>query len=82
MTTFRSEAALVGLIAAGLVPWIGWTLVRGLRQGRLPIGRGYVRRDERSGAFRFLFALWVAMAALAFVIALDLLFGMNAGDWL
>ena len=34
MTTFRSEDVLVGLVALGLVPWIGWTLARGLRKLR------------------------------------------------
>ena len=82
MTTFRSENVLVGLIAAAVVPWIGWTLARGLRDGRLPIGRAYVRRDERQGPFSLLFSLYVVAALMAAVIALDLLFGLRAGDWL
>ena len=82
MTTFRSENVLVGLIAAAAVPWIGWTLSRGLREGRLPIGRAYVSRAERRGPFNLLFGLYVAAAGLAAVIALDLLFGIRAGDWL
>ena len=82
MTTFRSENVLVGLIAAAVVPWIGWTLARGLREGRLPIGRAYVRRDERQGPFNLLLAFYVVAALMAAVIALDLLFGLRAGDWL
>ena len=81
MTTFRFEDLLVGLVAAGLIPWIGWTLARGLREGRLPIGRAYVLRDERPAAFRVLFALWIAAAAMAAFIGLDLLFNLDVGFW-
>ena len=83
MTTFRSEEGLVGLMALVIVaPWIGWTLVRGVRSGRLPIGRAYVRRDERPGAYRVLLAFWVSMCVLCFVIGLDLLFGIGVRFWL
>ena len=78
MTAFRTEDTLVGLVAgAVLLPWIGWTLFRGFRQGRLPIGRGYVARDERAAPFWVLFGLYCAAAAMAAVIALDLLFGVS-----
>ena len=82
MTTFRSENVLVGLIAATVVPWIGWTLARGIRAGRLPIGRAYVRREERQGPFNLLFGFYVVAALMAAVIALDLLFGLRFGDLL
>jgi hypothetical protein len=77
MTTFRSEDLLVGLIAGALVPWIGWTLSRGLNEGRLPIGRSYVRREERAAPFWVLFAFYTAAAGLAAMICLDLLFGLK-----
>jgi hypothetical protein len=77
MTTFRSENVLVGLIAGALVPWISLRLIRGLRDGRLPLGRNYVSRDERAGAFRALFAFYVASAVAALFISVDLLFGMR-----
>ena len=75
MTTFRSEDVLVGLVALGLVPWIIWTLRRGLREGRLPIARSYVTRKDRPAAFRLLLALYVAAALMIAYIAFDLLIG-------
>ncbi len=82
MTTFRSEDVLVGLFALALVPWIGWTLARGMRDESLPIGRSYVRRDERPGAYRALMFFWVAMAFAAAMICLDLLFKVDVRSWL
>jgi hypothetical protein len=76
----RGETILVGLIALGLVPWIGWTLARGLRDGRLPIARAYVVRAERGGAFHVLLALYAIALALAAFIAADLLLGLNWRD--
>ena len=78
MTTFRSEDTLVGLVAGAVVlPWIVWTLFRGWRGGRLPIGRGYVVRDERPAPFWALFGIYAASGVLAVVIGLDLLFGVR-----
>ena len=76
MTTFRSEDVLVALVAAGLVPWILWTVRRGLAEERLPIGRAYVGR-ERRGAFQLLLFFYVAAALLCATIAADLLFGLG-----
>ena len=75
MTIFRSEDALVGIVAIGVLPWIGWTLRRGLREGRLPILRSHVVRAERPGPFFLLFGLYAAIAMA--VIGLDLLFGLD-----
>jgi hypothetical protein len=77
VTDFQGEDMLVGLVAAGLVFWILLTLARGRREARLPIGRGYVRRDERPGAYRALLALYAAAALLVAFIALDLLFNIR-----
>ncbi len=78
-----SEDLVVGLMALGLVlPWIAWTVQRGLRNGRLPIGRAYVLRDERRGAFNSLLALYVAISALSVFIAVDLIFGLDVRSWL
>ena len=83
MTTFRSEDTLVGIIAAVVVvPWTVWTISRGLRDGKLPIGRAYVRRDERAAPFWVLLALYVAAAGMAVFISLDLLFGPTLRKWL
>ena len=77
MTIFRSEDALVGIVALGVVPWIGWTLRRGLREGRLPILRNHVVRAERPGPFFMLFGLYVLAAIAMAAIGLDLLFGLG-----
>ncbi len=83
MTTFRSEDTLVGIIAAlVVVPWTVWTISHGLRDGKLPIGRAYVRRDERAAPFWVLLALYVAAAGMAAFISLDLLFGPTLRKWL
>ena len=79
MTTFRSEDFLVGLVALGLVPWIGWTLARGLRDGRLPIGRSHLLRAERPGAFNFLLFCYVAAALLMAAIAAEYLLNLQLG---
>jgi hypothetical protein len=77
VTVFRSENVLVGLVALGLVPWIGWTMARGMRDGRLPIGRAFVHREERAGPFYLLLALYaVAMIGVA-AIGADLLLGLG-----
>jgi hypothetical protein len=77
MTNFQGQDVIVGLIAACLVPWILWTLERGVRAGRLPVGRAYVDRAERPGAYRLLVVLY-ALAALGIAfIALDLLFDIR-----
>lgn len=68
---------VIGLLAALLVPWLIWTMRRGLREGRLPIGRTYVHRAERPGPFWFMFALYVAILLTVAMIAADLLFGLN-----
>jgi hypothetical protein len=76
MTTSPSEEMLVGLMALGLVPWTAWTVIRGLRQNRLPIGRGYVSRD-RPGAFHVLLAFYLLAGLLAAVISMDLLLSLD-----
>jgi hypothetical protein len=76
MTTSLSEELLVGLVGLALIPWIGWTIRRGLRQGALPIGRAYVRRDERRAAFNVLVGLYLTAAVLVAFICADLLLGI------
>jgi hypothetical protein len=76
MTTFRSEEMLVALVAAGLVPWILWTVRRGLADARLPIGRAHVGRERRV-AFQALLFFYIAAAMLCAVIAVDLLFTLG-----
>ena len=78
MTPLRSEDMLVGLIAFATVPWIIGLLIRGRRDQRLPIGRTYVRQEERPGAYRTLLLFYIAGAALMLFIALDLMLGLGA----
>jgi hypothetical protein len=73
MTTFRSEETLVALIGLAVVLWAAWTIRRGLREEKLPIGRAYVRRDERPGAFRMLLGFYAVAALLVAFVAVDLL---------
>jgi hypothetical protein len=82
MTISRSEDVLVGLITLALVPWIGWTVARGLRSNRLPIGRNYVDRLERPAPFALLLTLYAAAAVMAVYISLDLLFEIRLKDLL
>ena len=77
MTISRSEDLLVGIIGFGVVPWTVWIILRGLRDGRLPIGRGHVRRDERAGAFAVLLGLYGIAALLVAFISVDLLLGLD-----
>ena len=78
MAEFRSEDALVGIVALGVVPWIGWTLLRGTREGRLPIVRSHVLRAERPAAFAGLFGLYLIAAIAMGWIGLDLLLGIRS----
>ncbi len=77
MSTFRSDESLVGIVALATVPWVVWILVRGVRDGRLAIGKGHVTRDERPGAFRTLFALYAGAALLMTWVGFDLLVGIE-----
>jgi hypothetical protein len=76
MTTSRSDV-LVGIVALAVVPWILWIIHRGLRDGRLPIGRGEVFRNERAAPFAVLLGFY-ALAALGMTyVGLDLIFGIG-----
>jgi len=71
------EDLLVGIVALALVPVIGWTILRGMRGGRLPMGRTYVHREERRSVFTLLLALYgLALVAVA-AISADLLLGLG-----
>ena len=75
MTISLSEELLVAIVSLGLVPWIIWTVRRGLSSGMLPIGRSHVRRDERPQAFNILLGVYGLVALLALYIAFDLASG-------
>jgi hypothetical protein len=71
------EDLLVGLIALALVPLIAWRVRRGLKDGRLPLYRTYVGRDEAGTKFALLLALHALSFVLVAVIAADLLFQLG-----
>jgi hypothetical protein len=72
------DELLVGTLCLLIVlPWILWTIRRGLTEKRLPIGRGYVARAERPGPFNALLASYVVAALLMAFVGIDLLFGLT-----
>jgi small-conductance mechanosensitive channel len=71
------EDLLVGLVALAVVPWTLWTIRRGLRDDRLPIGRIYVLRAHRPAVFGLLLAFYGVAAAMMALISLDLLAGVR-----
>ena len=71
------EDLLVGLIALALLPMIAWRVRRGLSEGRLPLYRTYVSRDEAGSKFGLLLALHALSFVLVAVIAADLLFRLG-----
>ena len=73
----RPEDMLVGLVALALLALIARRLVRGWRDGRLPLYRTYVRRDEAPGRFRLLLALHALSFVLIGVVSADLLLGLG-----
>jgi len=68
---------LVGLVALALLPMIAWRIRRGLKEGRLPLYRTYVGRDEAGSRFGLLLALHAFSFALVAVIAADLIFKLG-----
>jgi hypothetical protein len=80
MTTFRSEDVLVGIIGLALLPMIGLRLWRGLREGRLPIYRTYLHRDENKAKFGALVGIHVISFLLVAAIAADLLLSLGLRD--
>jgi hypothetical protein len=76
----RSEELIVGLVALALLPLIGWRIVRGLRDGRLPIYRTYLDRAHSRSKFGLLLALHAISLVLIAVVAADLLLGLGLRD--
>jgi hypothetical protein len=70
----HSEDIFVGLLALALLPLIGWRIVRGLRDGRLPLYRTYVTREDSGTRFGVLMILHALSFLLIAAISADLLF--------
>ncbi len=73
----RIEDLLVGAIALALLPMIAWRIRRGLKEGRLPLYRTYVGRDEAGSKFGALLALHALSFVLVAAIAADLIFQLG-----
>ena len=80
MTAFRSEDLIIGLIALALVPLIALRIMRGLRDGRLPLYRTRVGREIGAAKFSLLLALHLLSLLLVALIAADLLLGLGLRD--
>jgi hypothetical protein len=75
--TFHGENLVVGLIALTLLPVIGWRIWRGLRDGRLPVYRTHLSREEGAAKFNVLLGLHALSFVLIAMVAADLLFGIG-----
>jgi hypothetical protein len=75
--TFRGENVFVGVVALALLPVIGWRIWRGLRDGRLPLYRSSLAREENVAKFNVLLALHVLVMLLIALVAADLLLGLG-----
>ncbi|HEX8514544.1 MAG TPA: hypothetical protein VF688_15740 [Allosphingosinicella sp.] len=73
----EGEDLLVGAIAAGLLPLIALRIRRGLKDGRLPLYRTYVDRDEAGSKFGLLLGLHALSFVVVALIAADLLFQLG-----
>jgi hypothetical protein len=71
------EEFLVGLLALALLPLIGWRIVRGLRDGRLPLYRSYVTREDSGVRFGVLLILHALSFLLIAAISADLLLNLG-----
>ena len=71
------EDLLVGAIGVALLPLIALRIRRGLKEGRLPLYRTYVRRDEAGSRFGLLLGLHALSFVLVAVVAADLLFQLG-----
>lgn len=78
--SFEGENLLVGLVALGLVPLIAFRILRGVRDGRLPVYRSYLDRDEDRSKFVALLGVHLLLLALVAFIAVDLLLGQAVRD--
>ncbi len=76
MTISRSEDLLVGLIGLVLMPLIARRILRGFREGRLPLYSSYIGREE-GARFKALLALHALSLLLVAVISADLLLGLG-----
>ena len=82
MNAGRSEDLLVGAVALILVPLIALRVLRGLREGRLPLYRTYLARDEEGAKFGALLGLHLLSLLIVAGISADLLLNLGLRDQL
>lgn len=75
--TLANESVFVGLVCLALLPIIAWRILRGLREGRLPLYRTYLERGDDAAKFTVLLVLHAATFVLVGLIAADLLLGLG-----
>jgi hypothetical protein len=71
------EDLLVGLFALALVPLIAMRIRRGIREGRVPVYRTYLTREENRAKFNVLLLLHALSLVLIAAVAADLLLGLG-----
>ncbi|HYI64799.1 MAG TPA: hypothetical protein VEW71_07950 [Allosphingosinicella sp.] len=76
------ENLLVGIVALALLPLVALRIARALREGRVPIYRTYLRREESSARFHLLLALHALSFLLIATVAADLLFNLGLREML
>jgi len=72
-----SDNLLVGLVALALVPLIGLRVLRGLKDGRLPVYRTYLSREESGSRFAVLMGLHILSLLVVGLVAADLLLNLG-----
>jgi hypothetical protein len=72
-----TENLLVALMGLALLPLIATRVLKGLREGRLPLYRTYVRREDDGAKFTFLLALHSLSFIVVAAISADLLFNLG-----
>jgi hypothetical protein len=74
----RSEDLFVGAIGLALLPLIALRILRGLRDGRVPLYRTYVDRNESETKFIALLGLHMLSFVVVAAIAADLLLNLGS----
>jgi hypothetical protein len=82
MQAFQPEEMFVGLVALVLLPVIALRIIRGIQQGRLPVYRTYIERDDDRAKFGTMLAIHAATFVLMAIVAADLLFNLDVRDLL
>jgi len=76
MTSGR-EDMIVGAVALVLLPMIALRIIRGIRDGRLPIYRTTLTRADNAGKFNLVLLLHIVSFLVVGYIAADLLFDLR-----